>query len=117
MSYLKQRSKSFRYAFEGIIQMLRSEPNSRIHLIATILVAIAGIAFEITRFEWIAILLTVSGVWICELFNSALETLCDKVEPDLDPLIKRVKDYGAAATLVAAIISVVIAAFIFLPKL
>ena len=116
MSYLKERLKSFKFAFEGIIQMLRSESNSRILLVATIPVVIAGIAFEIARLEWIVMFLTISSVWICELFNSTLETLCDKVESGLDPSIKKVKDYGAAATLVATIVSVGVGAFIFLPK-
>jgi diacylglycerol kinase len=51
------------------------------------------------------------------MINSALEKLCDTVQPTYHPVIKIVKDVSAGAVLFASIISVAIAAIIFLPKI
>jgi diacylglycerol kinase len=56
-------------------------------------------------------------VFLTELLNSALETLSDHVEPQWNEVIEKVKDYSAAAVLVAAIISVIVGGFIFIPKI
>jgi diacylglycerol kinase len=51
------------------------------------------------------------------MLNSALEKLCDLVQPDLHPQIKIIKDVAAAAVLWACLISTAIGALIFLPKI
>jgi diacylglycerol kinase (ATP) len=46
--------------------------------------------------------------------NSALEVLCDRITTEPDEHIRRAKDAAAGAVLVCAIISVVVAALVFL---
>ncbi|WP_462253037.1 diacylglycerol kinase [Ekhidna sp.] len=117
MSYIQKRLASFSYALQGILQMLKSEPNSRIHLLATIAAVTIGAFLGINRIEWAIIAFAISSVWICELFNSSIEALSDKISPEKDPFIKKAKDFGAAATLLAAVFALVAGALIFLPKL
>ena len=50
-----------------------------------------------------------------EMMNTAIEKLCDMVQPDKHPEVKIIKDIAAGAVLVAAVCSVIIGAFIFLP--
>lgn len=108
---------SFKYAFEGLFTLFKSEPNALIHLLAVIIVVFMGLFFEINKQDWIIVLLLFALVFISELFNSAIEYLSDIISPDYHPLIKKIKDMSAAAVLISAFISFIIGSIIFLPKL
>lgn len=108
---------SVRYALRGIGSILRSEPNARLHGLATIAVIAAGLALRVTRGEWVALTLAIVTVWTAEAFNTAIESLCDVVSPDPHPGIARAKDIAAAAVLITAAGATIIAALIFLPRL
>ena len=114
---LKKRLKSFRYAFAGIRNLLVYEHNSRIHLLAAILAAILGIVLHISLWQWAILAIVVFGVFIAEIFNSAIENLADAVSPGYNDAIKRVKDYCAAAVLLASILAVIAGILIFLPEI
>lgn len=112
-SFTRSRFKSFVYAFEGLVNLLRSEKNMWLHLAATIIVIIAGIYKNITPGDWCLITISIGLVWISEAFNTAMERLCNVVTKDLHPLIKQVKDISAAAVLISAVVAIVIGSFIF----
>ena len=114
---IKQRLQSFQHAFRGLINLFKYEHNSRIHLVASIIAIIAGVLLKITSAEWLIIILVIGLVFITELINTAIERLADKVQPEFDPNIKQVKDYAAAAVLVASIVAVVAGGIIFIPKI
>ena len=106
--------KSFFYAFRGFSKSIKSERNLRIHLLATIVVIVAGYFFRIESWAWVATFLCIGFVISLELINTALERLCDKiVGENQDKIIEDVKDIAAAAVLVAVIISVIISIIIF----
>ena len=109
--------KRFKYAINGLISAIRSEINMRIHIIASVLVCIAGFYFQISSIEWIVLVLCIVLVISFELINTSIEELCNMVHPEYHPIIKKVKDIAAAAVLVAAMGSVIAALIIFLPKL
>ena len=114
---LAERARSFRYAFSGLAELLRSQHNARVHLFASLLVVIVGLSLGVTRIEWCALLLAMMLVWIAEALNTALEFLCNLVSPDFHPLIKKTKDVAAASVLISAAGAVVIGVLIFLPYL
>ncbi|HHB51948.1 MAG TPA: diacylglycerol kinase family protein, partial [Saprospiraceae bacterium] len=91
----------------------QSEPNARIHLIIAILVIIAGFYFQLSKYEWGIILLTIAMVITAEAINTALEKLTDLASPDIHPLAKKVKDIAAGAVLISVIFAVIIGGFIF----
>lgn len=107
----------FRFAFNGLTQFFRTERNGRIQGIAAILVIIAGGFFHLSKIEWIAALLCIAMVLGLEMVNSAIEKLCNLITTDYHPQIKIIKDVSAAAVLVTSIISAIVAAIIFLPKI
>lgn len=109
--------KSFKVAFEGLGDALRQERNFRIQVIVFIIVIAAGFLLQINRMEWIVILICAAIVLSIEILNSAIEKLCDHVTPDIHPMIKKIKDFSAAAVLLVAIISFIIGVIIFLPKI
>lgn len=105
--------KSFGFAFQGIYHLIRKERNFQWHLAALVVVTIAGFYFNISRVEWLSILLISALVLSLEAINTAIEKLCDLYTLEQNPLIKRIKDISAGAVLIAAIIAVLIALLIF----
>ena len=111
------RIRSFKYAFEGIGVMLRSQQNAWIHLAATIMVVIFGYILNLSNTEWCFIVLAIMAVWMAEALNTAFEFLADVTNPEFHPLVKKSKDVAAAAVLISAIGAIAIAWFIFVPKI
>ncbi|NBW02219.1 MAG: diacylglycerol kinase family protein [Cytophagia bacterium] len=114
---LKQMFKSIGIAFDGIIDLIKSENNAKIHLISTIVVIIAGLKLQFLAIEWLWISLAIAGVWVAELINTAIEKLTDLVSPEINPIAKKVKDYAAGAVLVMAIWAIFVFCLISLPHL
>ena len=114
---LKKRAQSFQYAFRGIAELFKSQPNARIHLVAAAMVVLAGFYFQISRTEWIAVTLCIFGVLSLEAVNTAIEHLTDLVSPGFHPLAGKAKDVAAAAVLLVAIGAVVVAGIIFSPRI
>jgi diacylglycerol kinase len=78
-------------------------------------VILAGLAFEISYADWIALSLVISMVFVAETTNSAIEALCDTVSLDYKVNIKYAKDVSAGAVLVTALVSVITGLIIFMP--
>jgi undecaprenol kinase/diacylglycerol kinase (ATP) len=112
-----KRFHSFKYAFNGLIILIREEHNARIHLIAAVLAIILGFVLEISLTEWISIIFAIGLVVSLEIINSAIENIADYISPENNKQIKRIKDLAAAGVLVGAIASVCIGLIIFLPKI
>ena len=108
--------KTFANAFSGLWIYLTRESNNRIHLSIAGLVVLAGIFFNIDPTEWLFVVLSIGFVLTSEVFNYALERLCDKVHSEYNEQIKIIKDISAGAVLIAAIISVIVGLIIFLPR-
>ncbi len=111
--------KSFLYAFQGIWFGLK-ERNMRIHLLITLLVLAMGWFFKVTETEWLVLFLCIGLVITAELFNTALEAVCDAIAPlhtHMHALMGKPKDLGAAAVLTAAGSSFLVGLIIFLPKI
>jgi len=111
------RVESFRYAFSGIASLLRSEHNAWIHGVATALAIALGLAFGISRHEWLGVVLAIALVWTAEAVNTAIEALCDAVSSDHDPRIKKAKDVGAGAVLLSALGALGVGFLVFVPHL
>ncbi|MFZ0107768.1 MAG: diacylglycerol kinase family protein [Thiobacillus sp.] len=109
--------RSFVYALQGLVFMLRSQPNAWVHLLATLGVCGAGLYFGLSRDEWLWICVAIVLVWGAEALNTALEQLADAVHPQRHPGIGRAKDLAAGAVLVAAIGAAVIGGVVFWPHL
>ncbi len=107
--------KSQGHARNGLKLIFRNERNFRIDLVVAFVVVLAGIAFEISYTDWIALSLVISMVFVAETINSAIEALCDTVSLDYKVNIKYAKDVSAGAVLVTALVSVITGLIIFMP--
>ena len=113
----KKQLLSFTYAWKGIKSCVGKEQNLNFHLFAAIVVTIAGLYFNITRIEWIAVIACIGIVISAELVNSAIEKLVDLVSPHRHPIAGQVKDIAAGAVLVCALAAAIIGLIIFSPYL
>ncbi len=102
MINVRKMLRSFGYAVEGVVALFRYENNARFHLLAALVVVIAGIIIGLTYLDWVIIVIVIGGVWAAEAFNTAIEKLCDVVSPSIHPQIKAVKDLAAAGVLIMA---------------
>jgi diacylglycerol kinase len=109
--------RSFKFAFYGLLWVVKSENNAKIHAMATLLVIALSAYLKIAAREWLWIFLCIGLVWILEILNTALEKLVDLVSPGYHVEAGKIKDLGAAAVLVAAVFSLLCATLIFIPYL
>ena len=114
---IKNRFRSFKYAFEGLIYLFKKEHNSWIHALAMLVVIVAGCIFKLNTIEWLFVIIAVGLVFAAELINSSIERLVDLASPDINPIAKQAKDLAAAAVLVVAIVALLIGLMIFVPKI
>jgi diacylglycerol kinase len=106
--------RSVPFALKGLVALVRSENNARIHLAATGVVVVAGVVFQVSGHDWLWLTLAVTLVWLTEAVNTALEKLVNLVSPDYHPLAGQVKDLAAAAVLLSALFALVVAGIVFL---
>ncbi len=107
--------RSFKYAIEGIQQAM-DEQNFRFDLMFAFIVIIAGVFTDISKTEWIILIIVIALALSLEMINTAIERVVDLASPDQHPLAKAAKDIAAGAVLVFACASVIIGLLIFLPK-
>ena len=108
---------SFVAAWQGLVYIVRTQPNIWIELGAFALVVVVGLWLGISALEWAVLGLIITVVLALEAVNTAIETVVDLVSPHFHPLAKIAKDSAAGALIIAVLGSVFIAACIFLPKL
>lgn len=110
-------SKSFKYAVTGFKTAYKNEPNFRIHLIIALFALILGLFLKLELLEWLILTFTIFYVLTLELLNTSLEALVDLVSPEISHYAKIAKDVTAACVLMAAILSIIVGAVLFLPKI
>jgi undecaprenol kinase/diacylglycerol kinase (ATP) len=113
----KKLKKSFTYAIAGIKYTLITQPNMRIHLAVGSSAVIAGFLCNIAAYEWLALVIVISFVFMLEIINTAIETLVNLYTEEYHDLAKVAKDTAAGAVLVAAFMSICVGTIIFLPKI
>ncbi|OGG50756.1 hypothetical protein A2763_02420 [Candidatus Kaiserbacteria bacterium RIFCSPHIGHO2_01_FULL_54_36] len=114
---LHKKINNVRYALSGLYLAWQEEFSFRVQVVAMLLALLFGAYFGITTTEWLFLFLTISFVLSAEVFNTALEELCDKYKADPDPHIGKIKDLAAAAVLIASFVALIVGAIIFIPYL
>jgi diacylglycerol kinase len=113
---IKARIQSFIYAFEGL-KVLLGESNFVIHLFVAVFVIIGGLYFQVSKIEWLFLMVSIGVVLCAESFNTALEYLVDLVSPSYHDLAKKSKDVAAMSVLLAVLMAICIGLTVFIPYL
>ena len=104
---------SFNFAFEGIIHVLRTQRNMRIHFAAAVAVLVAAVATGVSRIELIALLISITFVLLAEMINTAIEGTVNVATTSFDPNAKLAKDIAAGAVLIATVNAVAVGYLVF----
>jgi diacylglycerol kinase (ATP) len=105
--------ESFNFAVEGIIHVLRTHRNMRVHFAAAVAVLVAALALGVERMELVVLLISIAFVLVAEMVNTAIEAAIDVATSSFDPLAKLAKDIAAGAVLIASINAVVVGYLVF----
>jgi diacylglycerol kinase (ATP) len=108
--------ESFNYAIEGVIHVLRTQRNMRIHFAIAVAVLVIAVAVGVSRIELIALLLAITFVLVAEMINTAVEGTIDAATTSFDPMAKLAKDIAAGAVLIAAVNAVAVGYLVFAGK-
>lgn len=112
---IKRLTRSFHYAFAGLVYALRHNQNLRIHFVAAILVVIASIFFKVNPFEMGILGLMILLVISAEMINTAIEQMTDLIVTEHRREAEIAKDVAAGMVLITAIGSVIVGTLIFVP--
>ena len=104
---------SFNYALEGIIHVLRTQRNLRIHFAIAIAVIGAAAALGVERLEMITLLIVIAFVLVAEMVNSAIEGAIDASTTSFDPNAKLAKDIAAGAVLISTVTAIAVGYLVF----
>jgi diacylglycerol kinase (ATP) len=104
---------SFNYAFEGIIHVLRTQRNLRIHFAIAIAVIVAAAALGVGRLELMSLLIAIAFVLVAEMVNSAIEGAIDVSTTSFDPNAKLAKDIAAGAVLISTVTALAVGYLVF----
>ncbi|MGO1356739.1 diacylglycerol kinase family protein [Alkalibacterium gilvum] len=108
---------SFRYALQGVKTAFKEERNMRTHVLVGMCIFILSLFLDLSRNEWLWLLLVSYLVFVMELLNTVVENVVDLVTETYHPIAKKVKDMAAAAVLVTASLAALIGIIILLPKI
>ncbi|NLM09524.1 MAG: diacylglycerol kinase family protein [Clostridiaceae bacterium] len=105
---------SFKYAGQGIKEAFATERNFKIHCLATLLVIVFGILFNLPLHKWVILFLAIGFVLVCELINTAGEVMVDMITKEYSVEAKKVKDLLAGAVLISAATAFVTGILVFI---
>lgn len=108
---------ALRHALDGVIKAFKTERNLRIDYIIGLFVLICSLFFDFTKTEFACLCLTVGFVIFSEMINSTVEYIVDLITDKYDDRAKAAKDIAAGGVLIASIVAVIVAFFLFADKL
>lgn len=111
------RVKSVKYAAKGMLLLATTEHSIISQLLTGILITFAGFYYNISPLEWMLQLFCIGLIVTAEGLNTAIEAICDYIQPNFDPKIGFIKDIAAGAVCFAAFFSVIIGIIIYYPKI
>lgn len=114
---IKRTFNSIKYSIEGLVHAYKNEQSLWLHGFGSIAAIILGIVLKISLNQWAIVITALAVILSVELLNTAIEAVVDMVTSEFHPLAKVAKDCGSAAAFVSTLVTVVILAFIFIPKI
>jgi diacylglycerol kinase (ATP) len=108
--------QSFNFAIEGVIHVLRTQRNMRLHFAAAVAVIVVAVAVGVSKIELSVLLISIAFVLVAEMINTAVEGAIDAATTSFDPMAKLAKDIAAGAVLIASVNAVAVGYLVFAGK-
>ncbi|MBU1091133.1 MAG: diacylglycerol kinase family protein [Candidatus Omnitrophica bacterium] len=109
--------ESFKIASLGIYYLFVYHRNMRIIFLLGILSFLAGLYIELKGMELVILCITITLVFMAEIFNTAIEMLMNMLTTKYRARIKLVKDIAAAVVLLTALNSLAVGYILFVKKI
>lgn len=97
------------FALQGIVYAFKTEKSFKIQLLAALLSIVYFAWLDVTLIWWAVLCLFLGFILAAELFNSALELLCDHLNPEYHSNIGHIKDMAAGGILILSIAAISLA--------
>ncbi|HEV2250145.1 MAG TPA: diacylglycerol kinase family protein [Candidatus Limnocylindria bacterium] len=108
---------SFGYAIAGLVYLVRTQRNFRIHLLIAVLAVGAAAASGLSAVEWSVLIVTIALVIMTEGLNTGIELAVSLASPEQRPEAKAAKDIAAGMVLLAAFSSIGVGIALFGPRI
>ena len=108
--------QSFNFAIEGVIHVLRTQRNMRLHFAAAVAVIVVAVAVGVSKIELSVLLISIAFVLVAEMINTAVEGAIDAATTSFDPMAKLAKDIAAGAVLISSVNAVAVGYLVFAGK-
>ncbi|MDR2051461.1 MAG: diacylglycerol kinase [Deltaproteobacteria bacterium] len=115
LHHFRHMSAAFRISVQGLKTAAKSETAFKQELLALFALPAAAYFCGVRPGGIVAIIAGWLLVMACELLNMAIESVCNLVSPELNPLVKIAKDAGSAAVFLAILGNVVCWLYLLLP--
>jgi diacylglycerol kinase (ATP) len=108
---------SLKISLQGIMYLFLYHRNMRIIFLMGIGIFILGLFFKLKGIELVALSITITIVFMAEIFNTAIELMMDILKDEYRTRIKIIKDIAAAVVLLASLNAVAVGYALFLRKI
>ncbi len=109
--------ESFKNAGKGMVYLFLYHRNMRIIFMMGIIALLLGFNFNLKGIELIALCITVTLVFMAEIFNTAVELMMNTITEKYHVKIKLIKDIAAGIVLITCLNAAVIGYVLFIRKL
>lgn len=109
--------RSAYHAYSGLFWIAPRTPSLKLAIAGMLALVALGYVFGFSPVEIALVILCGTVLLATETINSAIEIFCDRMVPESDPMIGRVKDVAAAATAFCEIGGGVVLLVIVVPRI
>lgn len=109
--------RSAYHAYSGLFWIAPRTPSLKLAIAGMLALVALGYVFGFSPVEIALVVLMGTVLLATETINSAIELFCDRMVPESDPMIGKVKDVAAAATAFCEIGGGVVLLVIIIPRI
>jgi diacylglycerol kinase (ATP) len=109
--------KSLKIAVIGIAYLFMYHRNMRLIFMMGIAAFILGLYFHLSGIQLVALCITITLVFMAEIFNTAIELMMDVFTEEFHHKVKLIKDISAAVVVLASLNALGVAYILFFRNL
>jgi diacylglycerol kinase (ATP) len=110
-------TESLIIAAKGLVYLFLYHRNMRVIFILGLLALIFGLYLGLKGIELVALCITVTLVFMAEIFNTAIEIMMDMLTHEYKVKIRLVKDIAAAIVVIASLNAITVGYILFIRKI
>lgn len=109
--------RSLKIAVKGILYLFLYHRNMRIVFMLGIAAFLLGLHFKLKGIELVALCITITLVFMAEIFNSAIEMLMDIITEKYHTKVKLIKDIAAAVVVLTCLNAMAVGYILFVRRI